>query len=129
MKHFIIISLLFIGCTGCLKNLNQTEYFRKLEIKKESWYDLVVNNRSAFETSIRACIADEVGENIEKITYWGEGRYACGKVVRTNYTDNEILEVTGVFIIEGQARNKSYNIRFVPKEGGELEEPILYYER
>jgi hypothetical protein len=127
MKHLVIISILLIGCTGCLRNLNQSEFFRKLEIKKDSWYNLVVDNQSAFEASILKFVEEETDGSIEQITYWGEGRYACGKVIRQDFEDNDVLVVSGVFFLEGQKSKHLYSIYFKPNEGGELEQPILYY--
>jgi hypothetical protein len=97
--------------------LNVTEFFRKLEIKSPAYFEIINNDRSYFEEEIRLLIEEEFGSNLESITFWGEGRYACGNVIKKVDGEDYVI-VLGMYKMENQ-NPQSYRITFIP-EGKEL---------
>lgn len=111
--------------TGCLRNLNETEFFRKLEIKGAEYYDLVLENQAEIEAEIKKRIEDEMDKTVEWITFWGEGRYACGSVI-VEQDGKKFVQVLGKYQLEGEDYKNTYAIWFIPDSDGIMEEVILY---
>ncbi len=124
LKYALI--LVVLPLSGCLRNLNVTEFFRKLEIKNESYFEIV----SANQTAIEALIKEELELNVEGdiiwITFWGESRYACGDVV-TELSGEEYVVVPGEFRLEGEERTFLYTVWFIPSNENLLGEVELVY--
>lgn len=116
MKLILLtLSLGCLGLTGCLKNLNEAEFFRKLEIKSPEYYDWLSDHQSEVEASISSYIQNDWDEEIEWITFWGESRYACGEAVVEVDGVNYIL-VLGEFKMKGNDYSTLYNVWFTPGE-------------
>ena len=115
-KSYLLLFVLF-SFSSCLKNLNVTEFFRKLEIKSPEYFEIINNDRSYFEEEIRLLIEEEFGGNLESITFWGEGRYACGNVIK-KVDGEDYIVVLGMYKMENQ-NPQSYRVTFIP-EGKEL---------
>ena len=78
---FLMIPFLF---TSCLRNLNQTEYFRKLEILYPAQYELLTTNQSKVEEQIKEAVINHFSdEEVTNIEHWGAKTYYCGEVIRT----------------------------------------------
>ena len=123
MSKILIVILSLALFTSCLRNLNVTEFFRKLEIKAPEYFEKINGDRAVYEEKIKELIEDYTGRKVESITYWGEGRYACGNVI-TKIDGEKYVVVLGKYKLE-QDVSKSYYVVFKPGEAGEVINPIL----
>lgn len=125
MKKSILFLSIILVFTGCLRNLNETEFFRKLEIKNPTYYDIIAPNKEEIEALIKEEVEEEYGEAVEWITYWGESRYACGDVI-SKYYEPEFVQVLGEYRLEGANESSLYTIVFVPDEEELLTEAYVF---
>ena len=123
MSKVIVITLSLVLFSSCLKNLNVSEFFRKLEIKAPEYYEMINDDREIYEVKIKEFIEEYTDRKVESITYWGEGRYACGNVI-TKIEGEKYVVVLGRYKLE-QDVSRAYYIVFKPGEDGELINPIL----
>lgn len=125
-KSFLFISLLFLF-SSCLKNLNQEDFFRKLEIKNNAYHELITSDRGAYEASIKKQVEETIGDQLTSITYWGESRYYCGDVISKKEGSEGHVICTGEFEAQNMPSSKLYMISFVPKSGGKIKSVKLDY--
>lgn len=124
-KYLILLGLTPL-LSGCLSNLNVSEFFRKLEAKNEEYYEIVTSNKTEIEELIKEELEDQTGENVEWITFWGESRYAYGDVV--GYIgDSEYIISPGEYRLEGNEESFLYRAWFVPSEDDLVERIEIYY--
>jgi hypothetical protein len=127
MLKYFFLTLIVLIMTSCLQNLNVTEFFRKLKIKSPQYYEIISANRSEIENSIKEHLEKEYDVEIERVLYWGEGSYACGKAV---ITIDEVPYVTTsgyYFIKENPEKKNYYNIKFIPNPNGQISNVIFEY--
>lgn len=120
----IVFPILFLS--GCLRNLNVSEFFRKLEAKNSDYYELVVDHQSEIEEAIIKNIEEEGGKEVDWITFWGEGRYACGDVI-VHKDGYECVQVLGKCQLEGDDFSRVYTFWFIPDESEIVKKVDLYY--
>lgn len=123
---YLLIGLV-IPFSGCLENLNVTEFFRKLEIKNRDYYDLVSDNQGEIEELLKEELQDRVEGEITWITYWGESRYACGNVIQSYY-GQDYVQVLGEYRLKDGEESRLYSAWFIPTEDDLISElEIAYY--
>lgn len=111
IKFLWLIGL--IPLTGCLSNLNVSEFFRKLEAKNPEYHEIVSDHQDELEELIKEELENIGGGEIVWITYWGESRYACGNVIK-KMGDEEYVEVLGEYKLEGEDISHLYSLWFIP---------------
>jgi hypothetical protein len=126
MKQILIFIIILVGVSGCLSNLNISEFFRKLEIKSPVYYEIINDNVKGFEEAITKEMEVWEEGKIEWITFWGEGRYACGEVVEENDGD-EYVVVYGKYKMKGEESSKRYAIHFIPHKTDMLTNVFIDY--
>ena len=110
--------------SSCLKNLNQTEFKRKLEIKNPEYLEQFESFQDSYESAIKEYLEELYGNEIESITYWGEGAYACGKGVISG-PDGDLIVCHGSYV--SSTGTHRYRLNFLPKDNGEIEVFRGYY--
>ncbi len=115
MKYFLLILIIATTSTSCLRNLNVTEFFRKLEIKSPEYYQIINSNKSVYEKAIKEKVESMEDKEVEWITFWGESRYACGMVI-TEVDGEDYVAVPGEYKLKGETRSYNYIIYFIPDE-------------
>lgn len=126
MKQFVLYVLIFFSFSSCLRNLNVSEFFRKLEIKSPEYAKIINANVSGFETAIAKEIEETEDAQIEWITYWGESRYACGGVIEQMDGDDFVV-VLGEYKFIGEEKSRTYKMYFIPDEKELLTRTFLDY--
>lgn len=126
MKNLLLFVLIVMGFSSCLRNLNVTEFFRKLEIKAPAYADIIKDDVTAFETAISKEIEEQENGEIEWITYWGESRYACGNVIE-EVEGEKFVAVLGEYKLKGEERSFTYKMYFIPDEKELLTKVSLDY--
>lgn len=124
MLKYLYIAFLVFVFSSCLSNLNVTEFFRKLEVKSPQYYEIISSNRSEIEESIKEHLEKENNVEIEKVLYWGEGRYACGKAV-VSIEDTDYVVTSGYYFTkENPDKKHFYQIYFIPNFNGQISDVI-----
>lgn len=124
MKLILLFVVILASFSSCLRNLNVSEFFRKLEIKAPGYYEIINGNRDAFEAAITKEIEKEEEGEVEWVTFWGESRYACGGVIE-DFDGDHYVVVLGEYKMKGSDRSSTYSISFIPDEKAILTNSIL----
>lgn len=126
MRNFLLLLLLVLSFSSCLRNLNVSEFFRKLAIKSPEYSEIISGNVAGFETAIAKEIEDSEGGELEWITYWGESRYACGNVIEKVEGEDYVV-VLGEYKLKGEDKSYTYKIYFIPDEEELLKDVLIDY--
>lgn len=116
----VVVAVFF---TSCLRNLNEIEFFRKLEIKNKDYYDWVYPKKAEAELALKETLEETLDMEVEWITFWGESRYSCGDVILSD--EEDFIVVLGEYREAGEEESRLYEIWFIPSEEEVVQEAFL----
>ena len=124
----MLLACLTFSLSSCLKNLNESEYFRKLEIKAPDQYKIVSAHKGEIEDQVEQALKDAVGKELTEVTHWGAGRYACGPAVSKNMEGK--LTTQGTYRYDGMEKLQVgyYGLIYEVSEEGKINILVLDHD-